>query len=103
YWVPDCPVRTDQKDVLATVYRGKDRILISIASWADKAVQCRLTIDWDQLGLSRDTASFYAPPIEDFQPTRTWRINESIPIEPGRGWLLVVDMQSKRPITTRTK
>ena len=94
YWLPDCPVRTDQEDVLATVYRGKDHTLISIASWAEKTIQCRLTIDWDPLGLARDTVSFYAPLIEDFQPTQTWKVDDTIPIEPGRGWLLVLETKT---------
>ena len=37
YWDPGCPVRTDCKDVLATVYRRKGRSLIALASWAPAA------------------------------------------------------------------
>lgn len=33
YWSPDCPVRTDRADVLATAYRKKGQTLISLAHW----------------------------------------------------------------------
>ena len=95
YWLPECPVRTDRQDVLATVYRGQQHTIVSLASWADKAVPCRLAIDWDQLGLDPDTTSLYAPVIEDFQPARHWDVGDTIPVEPGRGWLLVLDTRKR--------
>ena len=93
YWSEDCPVRTDHDDVLATVYRGEQRSLVSVASWAKKTVQYRLVIDWDTLGLDRTQTSLYAPSIPDFQSAKTWGIDDAIDIEPGRGWLLVLDTQ----------
>jgi len=46
YWAPSCPVRTDNEDILATAYIKKDSVLISIASWVEETVNCRLKIDW---------------------------------------------------------
>jgi hypothetical protein len=90
YWSPSCPVKTDCKDVLATVYAKKGSALISVASWAKESVNCRLEIDWKALGLDPKKAKLYAPEIEDFQPEQTFNVGESIPVDPGKGWLLIL-------------
>ena len=88
YWEADCPVKTDNKDILATVYTKKDKALISIASWAKEPVNCRLTIDWKKLGFS--PSDFHAPAIKRFQDEKTFAPDVEIPVEAGKGLLLVV-------------
>jgi hypothetical protein len=88
YWSADCPVKTDNQNVLATAYVKKGRVLISLASWADEPVKCRLWIDWRALGMNGQDARLHAPEIADFQPEATFRPDDPIPVEPGRGWLL---------------
>ena len=90
YWVPSCPVKTDNEDVLATVYVKKDKVLVSLASWAKETVHCRLNIDWNALGLDPKKAKLYAPGIESFQSSVTFKPGGEIPVEPGKGWLLVL-------------
>ncbi len=89
YWSPNCPVRTDSKDVLATAYVKDGAVLIALASWAGEPVQCRLIIEWKTMGLDERTAVLRAPAIPDFQPEATFRPDDSIPVEPGKGWLLI--------------
>lgn len=90
YWSPECPVRTDNPNVLATVYIKKGKSLLALASWESKAVECSPTIDWKALGINSAKAVLYAPPVKDFQPERTFQVGERIPVEPGKGWLLIV-------------
>jgi len=90
YWVPDCPVTIDNPEVLATVYKKKDKVLISLASWAKEKVTCKLRIDWKALGIDRKKARLTAPPIPDFQERATFKPDQTIPVEPGQGWLLVL-------------
>jgi hypothetical protein len=92
WWVHDTPVRTDNKDVLATSYvrKGK-RTLISIASWAPQTVDVKLHVDWQALGLSPHGATLRAPAVRDFQPAATFAPGQPIPVEPGKGWLLIVE------------
>jgi len=97
YWDPTCPVSTDCKDVLATVYRREGKSLVSLASWAKTRVDCRLTIDWEALGLRADKASLFAPEIPKFQPTASFKPSDAIPVSPARGWLLIVDEQTHKP------
>jgi hypothetical protein len=90
YWVPSSPVRTDRADVPATVYVQPGRALISLASWAPDPVEATLSIDWQALGIDPADASIDATPIENFQPARHFEMGETIPVEPGRGWLLTI-------------
>jgi hypothetical protein len=90
YWVPDCPVKTNNPEVLATVYKRKDKVLVSMASWAKEEVACQLTIDWKALGMGRKKKRLTAPAIQDFQGPAAFAPDQFIPVEPGRGWLLIL-------------
>ncbi|MEO5648845.1 MAG: glycoside hydrolase domain-containing protein [Ginsengibacter sp.] len=90
YWVGKNPVETDNEKVLATVYKKKGESLISIASWAENEVEVQLKIDWEKLGIDSSKAIITAPAIKNFQPARTFSIHEKIPVEKGKGWMLIV-------------
>jgi hypothetical protein len=90
YWDPACPVATSRQDILATAYVKPDKTLVSVASWATKAQKCRLKIDWKALGLDPAKAKMSAWEVKGFQPAREFRPTDEIPVEPGRGWLLVL-------------
>jgi hypothetical protein len=90
YWSPSCPVRSDHEDILVTTYMKKDKVLISVASWADENISCRLQIDWKALGLKASNAQLTAPKIEDFQQSAVFGAEEPIPVEKGKGWLFVL-------------
>jgi len=94
YWSPDCPVKSSHPDVLATVYVHKGKALVSLASWAEDSVSVRLDIDWQVLGVEKDRAEFIAPEIRDFQAAAKFDPSGSIPVDPGKGWLLL--LRSKR-------
>ena len=90
YWEKDCPVRTDNKDVLATAYVREGQTLVSIASWAARPVECRLVVDWKVLGLDPQKAEIVAPEVSGFQSAGRWRPTGAIPVAPGKGWLLLI-------------
>jgi hypothetical protein len=90
YWSPSCPVRTDNEDILATAYVKEGEVLISLASWAEEDVTCRLQIDWERLGLDQEKARLVAPEIQDFQPSDSFWIEGPVPVEKGKGWLLIL-------------
>jgi hypothetical protein len=90
YWSENCPVKTDNPKVLATVYQKKGKALISIASWADEDVDIILQIDWKKLGIDPLKATITAPEVKNFQPARTFKVGEKIPVDKGKGWMLIV-------------
>ena len=91
YWDPKCPVKTDHKDILATVFYKRGKTLVALASWADAPQKCRLRIDWRTLGLDPKKEASMRPKSNTFQPAARAAINEAIPVMPGRGWLLLLD------------
>nr|WP_233176250.1 glycoside hydrolase domain-containing protein [Dyella sp. ASV24] len=91
-WVHDTPVKTNRDDVLVTSYvrKGK-KTLIAMASWAPQKVDVKLAVDWKALGLSPTRVTWTAPQMTGFQPQATFKAGEAIPVEPGKGWLIVVE------------
>ena len=91
YWVPGCPVKTDNPDVICTVYRKDKKTLISIASWNKELTNVKLAMDWAALGISPEKAILSAVEAKDFQPAATFNPDQKIPVEPGKGWLLILE------------
>jgi hypothetical protein len=91
WWVPDAPVRTDRPSVLATSYLKTGKALVAIASWEKEPVEVSLVVNWKALGFGPSGARLTAPAIEGFQPAASFAPADRIRVEPGRGWLLVLD------------
>lgn len=96
YWSPACPVHTDNPDVLATAYVRKGRTLISLASWSKEPVSVQLRIDWKALGLDPAKVRLVAPAVQGFQGAASFSIDDPIPVEPGKGWLLIASEAPSR-------
>ena len=90
WWERDCPVRTGRADVLATAYVKPGKTLLALASWAPDKTDVSLQINWPALGLEAAKARLIAREIKDFQPAKEWGANDSITVEPKRGWLIQV-------------
>jgi hypothetical protein len=90
YWVDDNPVKTDKARVLATVYQKARAVMVSIASWEDTDTDFKLAIDWKKLGIDPAKATITAPEIKSFQPAKTFGLDDRIPVEKGKGWLLII-------------
>ncbi len=90
YWVKNNPVKTGNENVLASVYTKEGAALAAIASWAGETAAVTLDIDWKRLGIKKRKAEIFAPGSEGFQPERSFAPGEQIPVEPGKGWLLII-------------
>ena len=90
YWSDNCPVKTTNDKVLATVYKKDGAALISIASWAATDTTFQLQIDWKKLGIDPARAIITAPEVKNFQPAKTIGLTEAIPVEKNKGWLLII-------------
>jgi hypothetical protein len=90
YWSASCPVKTDNAAVLATVYEKKGAALVAIASWAQQDTTVMLKIDWNALGIDPAHAVVEAQEIRDFQRGRTFGVDEAIPVQKGKGWMLII-------------
>jgi hypothetical protein len=90
FWVPANPVKTGREDVLATTFVRDGRTMIAVATWAKDPVEVKLAIDWKAIGLDSSKVTITAPAIAGFQEARTFAPGAAIPMEPGKGWILVV-------------
>ena len=97
YWSEACPVRTGREEFPATVYRKKGAALVSVASWSPEPESVALQIDWDALGIDPARATVTAPAIEHFQPETVFAVGDPIPVDPARGWLLVLREETDAP------
>ncbi len=91
YWDAACPVKTDQRDVLATVYRREGRTLVVLASWAKGNTSCLLAIDWRALGLDSQKVRITAPAITGLQTAASYRATEKIFLPASTGKLLILE------------
>ncbi len=89
YWDPRCPVRSDDPDIAASVYRGPKDAIIAVGSWSAGAkTTAELRIDWRALGLDPAACRVTAPAIEGFQAAAEFSPGEPFPIEGGKGLIL---------------
>ncbi|GAA4802547.1 hypothetical protein GCM10023231_34400 [Olivibacter ginsenosidimutans] len=91
YWVAGNPVKVDRKDILATSYKKKGKWMVSLASWAAEDLSVHLQLDWKKLGIDPKRATIHAPAIDEFQPERHFKIDEPIPVQKNKGWLLIIE------------
>jgi hypothetical protein len=94
YWSPDCPVKTDDPNILATVYKRNDHTLVAIASWAKETENINLSIDWEKMGIQKSNAQVVAPYMKEFQENRIFSPDEQIPVEPEKGWIVIISNKS---------
>ncbi|HEY4111099.1 glycoside hydrolase domain-containing protein [Puia sp.] len=90
YWSPECPVTTGNSEIPATVYKKPGAAMIAIASWEKKDTTVTLNIDWQKLGIDKAHATIEAPAIANFQPAKKFAPGDPIPMEKGKGWLLII-------------
>lgn len=65
YWDERCPVKTDNPDLPATVYKNGKKALVVIANWTDLPQSAKISIDEQALGFT--PSSFTLPEIENTQ------------------------------------
>jgi len=90
YWVSHNPIKTNNKNVLATAYVKDKKVMIAIANWAQNDTKIKLNIDWKALGIDPAKAKLTAPEITNFQPGSEFDPNDEIAVSKGKGWLLIL-------------
>ncbi len=91
YWVADCPVTTNNKNVKATVYIKEGKALISLGNWSKSGISVKLNINWSKLGIDKKSVKLTAPEVKDFQDAGEYAPGKSINVPGGKGLLLVLE------------
>lgn len=90
WWASDCPVKTNQAEVHATVFVKNGATMIVVANWGTVAKKVKFIIDWKMLGIDPTKAKIFAPAIDKFQEENTFGVTDEISIDSQKGWMLIV-------------
>jgi hypothetical protein len=90
YWDPDCPVKTNNDKLRATVYWKKGTVIVSIGNWSKEEQNCSLEINWNSLQIDKDRAKICAPFIQDFQEEHEFEPDDPLIVKGAKGWLLLI-------------
>ena len=88
YWDLNCPVNCNNPLIKASVYKGKDDIIIALANWSKEDIDASLTINWQALGLNSKRTKIYLPQINEFQEKQTKVDLSKLIIPGGKGYLI---------------
>ncbi|HET6559004.1 MAG TPA: glycoside hydrolase domain-containing protein [Prolixibacteraceae bacterium] len=89
YWDAANPAKTDNKDVLASAYLKKDKVMIALGNWTDKEKKVSLELDWKKLGMDSAKAKIVIPQIENLQGEGVADIKNLI-IPASKGLILII-------------
>jgi hypothetical protein len=87
YWDTTCPLKTNNENLLATVYVNKDKALVVIANWTDIPQTGKWKMDANLLGFTPSKASL--PEIEKTQWGKNFTMNENFEVM-GRSGLIIL-------------
>lgn len=90
FWHKEVPVRTDNSNLFATVYKSEKMAIIAIANWGNESHVERLYIDWEKLGLNPQQVKARMPFIQEFQDERNVNLTEPIRVKGKQGNLIVI-------------
>ena len=93
FWDEQCPVRADKKEIVTTVFKGKESAIIAVANWTGEPQSGRLTIDWEKLGFDPAQTTLSMPEIKEFQSEQTPVSLENLTLPAKQGFLIVLKVK----------
>ncbi len=91
FWDPAVPVASSSPNVPVTVFKKPGKVMLALANWTDKPEEITLAINWAKLGLNPAKTAITAPESNGFQPARTFKDGDLIPVEPQKGWVFILE------------
>ena len=95
YWEKECPVTCSDPMVKASIYKGDDETIISVANWTDQDNDVSIAIDWVKLGIDAAKYDISIPEVKDFQQGQTLSSLDKITIPGKKGYLIVLKKKNK--------
>ena len=89
YWDAANPAKTNNKDVMASAYLKKDKVMIAMGNWTDKDQKVNLELDWRKLGMDATRAKIEIPQIENLQAQGVADI-KNLTIPASKGLILII-------------
>lgn len=88
FWEQTPAVTASDETVKVTAYRKTGKTLLSIGNYSNDVKTVSLHINWEQLGLNPQKVKLSAPAIRKLQDKKEWDINDTITVQPRKGWLI---------------
>jgi len=90
FWDLDCPIQTDDPEVLVTVYEQQERLILALGNFSERTKSVTLkyqsgsmqNLQWKRL---------IAPSIQDFQDSTVFKPGDRISVNAKKGWLLILE------------
>ena len=89
YWDDANPIKTGNKNILASVYLKKDKAMIAIGNWADSDQVISIDIDWGKLGMNPSSAKIEIPNIDNLQTAGVANVKQ-LSIPASKGLILII-------------
>ncbi len=93
YWEKNCPIHTGNSNLVASVFKGPEDVVVAIGNWSDKNQTFNLRVDWNSLGIDADKCSIIIPGIKEFQNEAIIAPDKPVMIEGGKGILMVLRVE----------
>lgn len=90
YWEKECPVTCSNPLIKATIYKGTDETVISVANWAADDQTVSLSIDGSKLGIDPNELDAYIPAIKDFQNEQKNVLLNKLTVPGKKGYLILI-------------
>lgn len=89
YWDESNPVKTGNKDVLASVYLKKDKVMIAMGNWTNTDQTVNLEINWKKLGFDPKSAIIEIQNIDNLQSAGQADV-KNMNIPGSKGLILII-------------
>ncbi len=90
YWDTDNPVKTGNKDILASAYVKEKEVMIALGNWTDREQNIGLAIDWEKIGMDPSTVNIEIPEIEELQQSSVDVELTNLTIPASKGLILII-------------
>jgi hypothetical protein len=89
YWDDKNPVKTNNKDILASAYLKNDKVMIAMGSWAKSDQLVSLSIDWKKIGINPASAKIEIPNIDGLQKTEVADLTKLV-VPASQGLIVII-------------
>ena len=90
YWEKNCPVKSNNPLVKASIFKGADDAIISVANWSENDQICLLSVDWLKLGFVQAKTDIFIPEIKAFQAEQKPVSFEKLAVPGKKGFLIIL-------------
>lgn len=90
YWDRKNPVSCSNPMILASVYKGANDIIISVANWNDRDEVASIDVNWAELGIDPSQFEISIPEIINFQKEQKLISLDKLTIPGKKGYLILL-------------